>query len=90
MQIASSKSTHHARVRQQHRGIPQFVVDLIIEFGSERPAGDGCVSISLDKKGRRDLEKYLSKAVYSKIREHLNCYLILSESGTVITNAVIH
>tara|TARA_B100000745_G_C20041688_1_gene355012 strand:+ start:393 stop:665 length:273 start_codon:yes stop_codon:yes gene_type:complete len=90
MQIESSTKTHHAQVRQQQRGIPQFVVDLIVEFGCERPAGDGCISIFLDKKGRKELERYLSKAVYAKIREHLNYYVILSEAGVVVTMAVIH
>jgi hypothetical protein len=90
MNIESITKTHHAQVRQQQRGIPQFVVDLIVEFGCERPAGDGCINVFLDKKSRKDLERYLSKAVYTKIKEHLNCYVILSESGVVVTTAVIH
>lgn len=44
--------TRHVRERAQERGIPQSIVDLVFEYGTVEPEGDG-----LDKARLRPSDK---------------------------------
>lgn len=75
--------TKHASIRQQQRGIPLLVIDLLMEFGSSEPAGGGASMLFFDKPAMRRLNSYAG-ALAKMLREHLNVYAVVS-GQTVIT-----
>ena len=75
--------TKHATVRQQQRGISPLMIDLLLDFGSSEPSGNGTALLFFDKPAKRRLESYagpLAKA----FQEHLDVYAIV-DNQTVIT-----
>ncbi len=75
--------TAHARKRLQQRGIPEYFVDVLLDFGSTQKSHGGSEIVFL-----RQHDKKLAKGTLSdvKIFQRLrNAYLILSSSGKVIT-----
>ena len=76
-------TTRHASTRQQQRGIPSLLVDLLLDFGSSEPAGGGASMLFFDKQAKRRLERYAGP-VAKLLQEHLDVYAIVSDQ-TVIT-----
>lgn len=52
--------TEHAKQRQVQRGIPQFAVDLLLEFG-EIEYHRGRTIYHITKNSEKELKKYLGK-----------------------------
>lgn len=80
------KLTKHASIRQQQRGIPPIVIDLLLSYGTCEPAGKDATSYYFDKASRRKVLAYagsLSRA----IEGHLDCYAVVGANGQVITVA---
>lgn len=75
--------TKHAATRQQQRGIPQLLLDLLMDFGSRAPAGRGASMLFFDKRAKKRLSSYAG-SVADAFKEHLNVYAIV-ENETVIT-----
>lgn len=80
------KMSQHAHIRQQQRCIPQMIIDLIIGYGATESAGSGVTKHYFDKHARRRLKAYAG-SVASLLDEHLNCYVVTGDDGTVITVA---
>lgn len=78
--------TSHAARRMQKRSIPPAFVDILQDFGIARPAGDGCTSFSLDKRGWRRAETHFG-ILAPAIRKVRNAYVIVSDDGTIVTAA---
>jgi len=76
--------TNHAIARSQQRGIPPLVVDLLLQFGSEEPAGDGATKVFLDKQGKRRVRAYAGPLARS-IEPILDTYIVLGPQSEVIT-----
>lgn len=75
--------TKHAAVRQQQRGIPPLVVDLLLDFGARVPSGNGTSLLFFDKSAKRRLESYAGPLA-RVFQEHLDVYAIVANQ-TVIT-----
>lgn len=78
-----TKMTRHTSIRQQQRGIPSLLVDLLLDFGSSEPAGDGASMLFFDKQAKRRLDSYAGPLA-KFLKEHLDVYAIVSDQ-TVIT-----
>lgn len=78
--------TSHAAKRCQQRGIPLFVLDLLLKFGVSEPAGDGTRKLFFDKAARRQVKTYLGRFA-SAIVPHLDIYALVSNEDRVITAA---
>lgn len=78
--------TKHATIRQQQRGIPQIVVDLLIEYGSQAHAGACVTTHYFDKAARKRLKGYAG-CLSSLFEEYLDYYAIVADDGSVITVA---
>lgn len=76
--------TTHARSRCQQRSIPLRVVELIIEYG-EMGYNKGAAIYRMTKKARRRLRWELGQEFYRAVEKKLNCYVVVSEDGSVIT-----
>ena len=78
--------TKHAKVRQQQRGIPPIVVDLLVNYGTVERAGTGASKHYFDKTSRRRLRTYVGPLA-SVIEQYLDCFVVVSDGGDVITVA---
>ena len=77
----------HAAVRQQQRGIPPVVVDLLLDWGCAVPAeGEDCTRYFFDKNARRSIKAHYGQMA-SQVSRYLDCYAVVSEEGRVITVA---
>lgn len=81
------KMSKHAAVRQQQRGIPPIVVDLLLDWGCAEPAkGDDCTRYFFDKNARRGIKAHYGQMA-SQVSRYLDCYALVSGEGMVITVA---
>jgi hypothetical protein len=79
--------TKHAKKRQQQRGIPAIVVDLLLDYGTEVKAlGQGTKKCYFDKQARRRLRVYAGHLA-PLFEEYLDCYIVISDDRSVITVA---
>lgn len=78
--------THHAEARCQQRGIPPLVIDLLLQFGTCEPAGTGARKVFFDKPAKRRVKAYAGP-IASLLDEHLDVYLVVNDTDTVITAA---
>lgn len=76
-------TTHHASVRAQQRGIPQLILDLLLEFGAREHDARGAEIVFFDRRARKHVESYAGR-LFSKLNEHLDTYAVVSD-GKVVT-----
>lgn len=76
--------TKHAAVRQQQRGIPQLMVDLLLDFGSSEPSGNGTFLFFFDKPAKRRLESYVGPLA-KNFQEYLDVYAIVTDKAVITT-----
>ena len=79
-------TSRHGRARMQQRSINAQIIELILDFGkATRSRGTDCYFMT--KASRREMCRYLGRRRYAVISRKLGAYVILSDSGTVITAA---
>ena len=79
-------TSQHAAIRAQQRGIAPLVIDLLLKFGSEEPAGGGASKIFFDKRARRRVKSYAGPLA-AVIDDYLDVYAVVGADNTVITTA---
>lgn len=79
-------ASKHAKIRSQQRGIAPLVIDLLLKFGSEEPAGDGASKIFFDKRARRRVKNYAGPLA-TVIDDYLDVYAVVGADNTLITTA---
>lgn len=77
-------TTHHAATRMQQRSISPLMVDLLLEFGSSQPAGDGTSKLFFDKRSRRKLQHYVG-SMANRLEEQMNIYAVVGHDQRIIT-----
>lgn len=80
------KLTNHARIRQQQRGIPAIIIDLLLNYGTIEHDGKDATKHYFDKASRRRVMAYAGR-LSSQIEEYLDYYVIVGSDGQVITVA---
>jgi hypothetical protein len=80
--------TYHSLCRSKQRCIPEFAIDLVLDYGKATSAGKGAESYSFDNRSWRKVCKLLGADVrrYEKYR---NIYVIVA-GGTIVTVAWRH
>jgi hypothetical protein len=76
--------TKHATVRQQQRGIPPLMVDLLLDFGSSEPSGNGTSMLFFDKPAKRRQESYAGQLA-KVFQEHMDVYAIVANQVVITT-----
>jgi hypothetical protein len=62
------------------------MIELLQRFGRRAYGHDGCVTRYLDKAARRAIEKHIGHAVFRRLHEYLDVYLVESvDTGLVVT-----
>jgi len=77
--------SNHMLTRSKQRCIPLDVVDFLYDYGETISNGSGCELVLISDKVQRKLamEKVQNSEILNE--KHLNCYLISSQNGCVIT-----
>ena len=78
--------SQHAAMRSQQRAIPPILVDLLLQFGTNEPAGSGATKIFFDKAARRRVKAYAGPLA-GLFNEHLDVYAVVGTDNQVITTA---
>jgi hypothetical protein len=78
------RTSHHAKVRMQQRGIPPHVVDNIIAYGSTRKVQGGAVARYMNKEAMLQAKETLSRSERLALDRYKRVYVIV-ESDRVIT-----
>jgi hypothetical protein len=79
--------TDHARQRSVQRNISEGMIELILQYGDERPAPGGARRVELGKLAKARLKKSFGPKLASDILlQARKCYVILS-NGRIITVA---
>lgn len=78
--------SQHAAVRSQQRSISKMQVDLLMQFGTSQPAGDGASKLFFDKAARHRIRAYAGPLA-GLLNEYLNVYAVVSADNKVITAA---
>ena len=73
----------HATVRCQQRAIPKFLVDLIMEIGTEYSKPGGAIEYSVRMKDKNRIISYLKHLINSVERATNKAVLIID--GQIIT-----
>lgn len=71
--------TRHAKIRQQQRGIPQLIIDWLIEYGAQVYQHDQTVLHHFTKGTRRTLAQRFGSEVVSRLSEFLNAYVVVKD-----------
>jgi hypothetical protein len=77
--------THHAQTRLQQRGIPPTVVESLLDFGHEVHDHRGSRIVYFDHQARRQLRRQVGPESYKRIEAHLDAYVVVADTGEVIT-----
>jgi hypothetical protein len=78
--------TLHATKRCQQRGVPQLVIDLLLEFGSRQHDGLGAEICYFDKKAKKRLHTYAGELA-GKLGSKLDAYLVVSGDRVITTGS---
>lgn len=76
--------TQHAGLRMRQRGIPELVVDLLLQFGASERAGDGSLKYFFDKPARRKIKAYVGPMA-GALEVHMDTYAVVGPAQQVIT-----
>lgn len=76
--------TRHAAIRRKGRGIPPFVVNLLVEQGT-CTRHDGADVYHVDKEARRRIRRVLGDRIHAALEGYLDAYVVLNDDGRVIT-----
>jgi hypothetical protein len=80
------RTSQHTSIRSQQRGIPPMLIDLLLQFGANEPAGDGASKVFFDKAARRRVKAYAGQLA-GLLDEHLDVYAVVGADNTVVTVA---
>lgn len=81
------KLTKHAVIRQQQRGIPLMMIDLLIAYGTVERVGSDATTYYFDKASRRKVLAYAGR-LSPAIEQFMDYYAVISTiDGSVITVA---
>ncbi len=83
--MSNLATTVHAETRIRQRGIPPWVLEVLLEHGKARHDGHGAELISFPKRNRKHLQRILSRSRYAEIERHLNVYAVMGPDGAVLT-----
>ena len=82
----NTRMSLHALHRSQHRGVPQRVIDTILEYGQRRRCKGGAYTYFLDKTSMGQIKSELGAAFASGMAAFRTAYVVVGE-GQVVTVA---
>ena len=77
--------TNHAQVRIRQRAVPYLVVDWLLDYGASHHDHHGAEIRYFDRQSRRKLEQTAGKRVIAHLSKFLDCYLVCTTDGIILT-----
>lgn len=77
--------TKHASVRKQQRGIPESVLDCLMEFGRISHDKRGGEVLYFDKRAKQHCLTVMGKEMYRRLDGHLDVYAVRASDGVLLT-----
>ena len=78
-------ATKHAEVRLRQRGIAPTVVEWLVSYGSSHFDHHRGLVFYFDSRSRAVLRSAVDGAGLARYSKHLDCYVVVSTNGEVIT-----
>jgi hypothetical protein len=78
-------ASKHAEIRLRQRGIPAAVVEWLVSYGSSHFDHHRGLVFYFDSRSRAVLRSAVDRAELANYSEHLDCYVVLSTNGEIIT-----
>jgi len=75
--------SRHAAKRMQQRGIPQFIIECLVQTGEKKRVQHGLIMV-FGKRGRLRMRKELGEA-YAKWERQLKSVYVVLENSMVVT-----
>ena len=86
--MSDVRYSRHARVRQQQRGIPQWMINLLLQFGRKQHDRKGVVRYSLDQQALQRIAHECDKKILVEVLANRRVYVVVSvEDERVVTVA---
>lgn len=79
--------TKHFNERLQQRGLKDTVIDVLIQYGEQRPCRYGVISIRFTKVTLAEIKADYDSTIFRACERFRNTYIIMSEDGVLITVA---
>jgi hypothetical protein len=77
--------TDHARARLQQRGIPESVLESLLDFGREAHDHHGSAIVYFDHRARGLLLRAFGRDTYKRLESHLDAYAVVARDGSIVT-----
>ena len=77
--------SHHARTRLQQRGIPEAILENLMDFGREIYDHRGSRIVYFDRRAREELRLACGSETYKRIEARLDAYAVIAPSGDIVT-----
>tara|TARA_R110001583_G_scaffold191541_1_gene356817 strand:+ start:4353 stop:4637 length:285 start_codon:yes stop_codon:yes gene_type:complete len=77
--------TNHAARRLQQRGIPEYILPLLMHYGAHEYDKRGARLVYLTQRSRQRLRKTLGSECYSRLEPALDIYAVIDTTGAVVT-----
>lgn len=83
--MGSIVMTKHASVRKQQRGIPESVLNCLLEFGKASHDNRGGEVIYFDKRAKQRCLTVMGREIYRRLDGHFDVYAVRSLDGALVT-----
>lgn len=83
--MESFTMTNHAAVRKQQRGIPESVLECLMEFGKISHDNRGGEVLSFDKRAKQRCLTVMGKEMFRKLDGHFGVYAVRGPEGEIVT-----
>ncbi|WP_161539462.1 hypothetical protein [Hyphobacterium indicum] len=77
--------TAHGHSRVTERGIPELAIQLLRDYGTEKPAGGGAMRYDFDNRSWKEIERLFGKWRLKEMEKFRRAYLIVTSEDRVIT-----
>ncbi|PIQ40340.1 MAG: hypothetical protein COW58_06515 [Thalassolituus sp. CG17_big_fil_post_rev_8_21_14_2_50_53_8] len=77
--------TTHGDQRAIDRNIPELAIQLLRDYGIEKPAGGGATRYDFDKRSWKEVEQLFGKWRLKEMEKLRRAYLIVTSEDRVIT-----
>ncbi len=77
------RTTAHARVRMQQRGISANLVRNILKHGNARRVAGGAVACYLSRKSLQTIGQHLPRKDYIEIERQKNVYVVVGDTSII-------
>ena len=81
--------TRHGALRSQQRSIPQPVIELLIDFGQECPAGNGCHRYFFTRRTWHALSRHVGPRA-KDFERYRSAYVVVGDDGHIVTVGWLH